>query len=64
MIKHQTKEEKDAAKQKVEEAVMRAKKLLEGANTNSDVDQTTEQGKQSINSIQVEVIKKQMLYLN
>jgi len=53
-----TKEEKDAAKQKVEEAVMRAKKLLEGANTNSDVDQTTEQGKQSINSIQVEVIKK------
>ncbi|MGW9778511.1 SasC/FmtB family protein [Staphylococcus hominis] len=45
-----TKEEKDAA--------MRAKKLLEGANTNSDVDQTTEQGKQSINSIQVEVIKK------
>ena len=37
---------------------MRAKKLLEGANTNSDVDQTTEQGKQSINSIQVEVIKK------
>ncbi|MCD8763167.1 SasC/FmtB family protein [Staphylococcus hominis] len=53
-----TKEEKDAAKQKVEEAVIRAKKLLEGANTNSDVDQTTEQGKQSINSIQVEVIKK------
>ncbi|MGX0019275.1 SasC/FmtB family protein [Staphylococcus hominis] len=53
-----TKEEKDAAKQKVEEAVMRAKKLLEGVNTNSDVDQTTEQGKQSINSIQVEVIKK------
>ncbi|RIO53697.1 DUF1542 domain-containing protein, partial [Staphylococcus hominis] len=53
-----TKEEKDAAKQKVEEAVMRAKKLIEGANTNSDVDQTTEQGKQSINSIQVEVIKK------
>ncbi len=53
-----TKEEKDAAKQKVEEAVMRTKKLLEGANTNSDVDQTTEQGKQSINSIQVEVIKK------
>ncbi|MDS3833011.1 SasC/FmtB family protein [Staphylococcus hominis] len=53
-----TKEEKDAAKQKVEEEVMRAKKLLEGANTNSDVDQTTEQGKQSINSIQVEVIKK------
>ncbi|MGX0251494.1 SasC/Mrp/FmtB intercellular aggregation protein [Staphylococcus hominis] len=53
-----TKEEKDAAKQKVEEVVMRAKKLLEGANTNSDVDQTTEQGKQSINSIQVEVIKK------
>ncbi|MEN2010801.1 SasC/FmtB family protein [Staphylococcus hominis] len=53
-----TKEEKDAAKQKVEETVMRAKKLIEGANTNSDVDQTTEQGKQSINSIQVEVIKK------
>ncbi|MBS9539508.1 SasC/FmtB family protein [Staphylococcus hominis] len=53
-----TKEEKDAGKQKVEEAVIRAKKLLEGANTNSDVDQTTEQGKQSINSIQVEVIKK------
>ncbi|TRL98506.1 DUF1542 domain-containing protein, partial [Staphylococcus hominis] len=53
-----TKEEKDAAKQKVEEALMRAKKLIEGANTNSDVDQTTEQGKQSINSIQVEVIKK------
>ena len=53
-----TKEEKDAAKQKVEEALMRAKKLIEGANTNSDVDQNTEQGKQSINSIQVEVIKK------
>ncbi|MCI2900410.1 DUF1542 domain-containing protein, partial [Staphylococcus hominis] len=53
-----TKEEKDAAKQKVEEAVMRAKKLIEDANTNSDVDQTTEQGKQSINSIQVEVVKK------
>ncbi|MCI2875959.1 DUF1542 domain-containing protein, partial [Staphylococcus hominis] len=53
-----TKEEKDAAKQKVEEALMRAKKLIEGANTNSDIDQTTEQGKQSINSIQVEVIKK------
>ena len=37
---------------------MRSQKLLEGANTNSDVDQTTEQVKQSINSIQVEVIKK------
>lgn len=53
-----TKEEKDAAKAKVDEEVTKAKKTIEQASTNSDVDQVKDKGTNSINSVVVEVVKK------
>ncbi|MCH4483335.1 DUF1542 domain-containing protein [Staphylococcus haemolyticus] len=53
-----TKEEKEAAKAKVDEEVTKAKKAIEQASTNSDVDQVKDKGTNSINSVVVEVLKK------
>ncbi|UDI77993.1 DUF1542 domain-containing protein [Staphylococcus taiwanensis] len=53
-----TKEEKDAAKAKVDEEVTKAKKTIEQASTNSDVDHVKDKGTNSINSVVVEVVKK------
>ena len=53
-----TKEEKDAAKAKVDEEVTKAKKAIDQASTNSDVDQVKDKGTNGINSVVVEVLKK------
>ncbi|PTK87870.1 YSIRK signal domain/LPXTG anchor domain surface protein [Staphylococcus haemolyticus] len=53
-----TKEEKDAAKAKVDEEVTKAKKAIDQASTNSDVDQVKDKGTNDINSVVVEVLKK------
>ncbi|MCH4419599.1 SasC/FmtB family protein [Staphylococcus haemolyticus] len=53
-----TKEEKDAAKAKVDEEVTKAKKTIDQASTNSDVDQVKDKGTNGINSVVVEVLKK------
>ncbi|MGV3096212.1 SasC/FmtB family protein [Staphylococcus borealis] len=53
-----TKEEKDAAKAKVDEEVTKAKKEIDQAITNSDVDQVKNKGTNGINSVVVEVVKK------
>ncbi|WP_210135221.1 SasC/FmtB family protein [Staphylococcus sp. GDX8P80P] len=53
-----TKEEKDAAKAKVDEEVTKAKKEIDQATTNSDVDQVKNNGTNGINSVVVEVVKK------
>ncbi|MCH4458701.1 DUF1542 domain-containing protein [Staphylococcus haemolyticus] len=53
-----TKEEKDTAKAKVDEEVTKAKKTIDQASTNSDVDQVKDKGTNGINSVVVEVLKK------
>ncbi|MFS4464802.1 SasC/FmtB family protein [Staphylococcus haemolyticus] len=53
-----TKEEKDAAKAKVDEEVTKAKKAIDQASTKSDVDQVKDKGTNGINSVVVEVLKK------
>ncbi|WP_210130248.1 SasC/FmtB family protein [Staphylococcus sp. GDX8P54P] len=53
-----TKEEKDAAHKKVDEEVTKAKTIIDHAITNNDVDQANGNGTNTINSVTVEVIKK------
>ena len=55
-----TKEEKDAAKSKVDEEVTKEKEI-DQASTNSDVDQVKDKGTNGINSVVVEVVKKTQL---
>ena len=56
----QQKEEKDAAKSKVDEEVTKEKEI-DQASTNSDVDQVKDKGTNGINSVVVEVVKKTQL---
>ena len=51
-------EEKEAAKQKVDEEVTKAKHSIDQAITNSDVDQAKDRGTVAINNIQPEVVKR------
>ena len=51
-------EEKEAAKQKVDEEVTKAKHSIDQAITNSDVDQAKDRGTVAINNIQPEVVKE------
>ena len=53
-----TKEEKDVAKNKVDEEANKAKQNIERAITNNDVDTETTNGTNAINAVQVEVVKK------
>ena len=53
-----TKEEKDVARQKVDEEVIKAKNNIAQSTTNSDVEIAKESGKHAIDEIQPEIVKK------
>ncbi|MEJ7422975.1 DUF1542 domain-containing protein, partial [Staphylococcus haemolyticus] len=53
-----TEEEKVAAKAKVDEAVTEAKKAIDQARNNNDVDNAKSNGVETINHVQPTVVKK------
>ena len=57
-IKQLTKEEKDAAKAKVDEEATKAKNNIDQSTTNNDVDQAKTDGASAITKIQPDVVKK------
>ena len=59
-----TKEEKDAAKAKVDEEATKAKAAISQASTNNDVDQAKTSSVTTISSIQPDIVKRQKLKSN
>ncbi|MDK7301713.1 DUF1542 domain-containing protein, partial [Staphylococcus hominis] len=53
-----TQEEKDAAKQKVDQAVTEVKDNINHTNTNGEVDTANTNGVNNINAVTVDVVKK------